>query len=206
MLYFLLIPLFLAWSFLLKETAHYLINSKNSSTFSPYFEVIMSLCLTLLWYNPYFCSYFLFFSALGITIQTDLCCMLISRFASLYLLPIPIALSFLDLLPIHVIDSVIASLFGYGLFYGINKIFHFFTKQDGLGQGDLDLMAFIGAYTGMLGVWFTILCGSILGSLTACAYMLYLQKRIFHIPFGPFLSIGSIIFVLFQHHIMYFFL
>lgn len=203
---FLFIPFFFLWSILLNQSAHYLINSKNKFFLFPYFEIAMSLCFSFLWHNPYFYSYFLFFSALGITIQTDLCCMLISRFASLYLLPIPITLSFFNLLPIHVIESSIATLCGYGLFYSINKIFYIFKKENGLGQGDFDLMALIGAYTGMVGIWFTVLCGSILGAITACMYMIYTKKRIFHIPFGPFLSLGAIIFVLLQRHILYMFL
>lgn len=206
MVYILLLPIFLIWSFLLSKIAQHLTDCKKKSLLFPYFEIILAFCFLAIWHNNYFYSYFILFSALGITIQTDFCCMLISRFVSLYLLPIPIALSIGGFLPIHVIDSVIASFIGYGLFYIINRTFRFFTHQDGIGQGDLDLMALIGAYTGMIGIWFTILSGSILGSISAFGYMLYTKQRVLHIPFGPFLSIGSIIFILFQQHILYFFL
>lgn len=206
MTYILLAALFFTWSILLNQLAHYLI-AKNKEFFTrPYFETVMTFCLLMLWNNTYFYSYFILFSALGITIQTDLQSMLISRFASIYLVPIPLLLSFFNYLPLHPIDSIISSCLGYGFFYMVNKIFFFFKKENGLGEGDFDLMAFIGSYTGIMGVWFTILAGSILGFAATCSYMVYHQKRISHIPFGPFLSLGAIIFVLFQDYIQRFFL
>ena len=203
--YFLLLLLFFFWSIILHYIAAFLIDRINFRSFFifPFFECFMTLSYLMLWQSSVpFWPYFIFFSALAITIQTDFSCMLISRFVSLYLAPTGVVLSYFQMLPIHWIESIISCLVGYGFLYLINKIFFIFKKQNGLGQGDFDLMALIGAYSGILGIWFTILWGSIIGTVTVLLFMVYKRKSISHIPFGPFLSLAAMIFVLFQKQII----
>lgn len=207
--YLVLLISFFSWSMILNLTAGFLIFRPKAKLLYlfPYFECFMTICLYALWYNDlYFWPHFLLFSALGITIQTDLSCMLISRFVSLYLVPTGIILSFFNFLPINMIESLLASILGFLFFYAINKLFFLIKKQDGLGQGDCDLMALIGAYTGLLGIWFTILFGSIIGVFTALMIMLRKKASIVYLPFGPALAVASIIFVLFKHVIINHFL
>lgn len=202
---FLVIPFF-SWSVILNITAGFLISRPAKKMFYlfPLFECFMTICFCALLHNTtHFWSYFLFFSALGITIQTDLSCMLISRFVSLYLAPTGVILSFFDFLPIHWIESLIACIVGYLFFYGINKLFFFIKKQDGLGQGDVDLMALIGAYTGLLGIWFAVLFGSIIGMIVALCIMLRKKSSLTCLPFGPSLALATIIFVLFKNQILH---
>lgn len=151
-------------------------------------------------------SYFIFFSALIVTIRTDLEFMLISRYMTLFLVPGGIALSALGFLPISPLESLLCALGGYLLFYAIAQSFYWFTGREGMGQGDLDLIAFIGAFTGLMGVWMTILIGSILGSVSSAIYLLASgQERSTHIPFGPFLAFGAICYVLFAEQLMHLF-
>lgn len=198
--------LFFLWVTILNIASSYIICSNKKLFLFPLFEIIITLFLMKIWYNvSYFFTYFIFFSALAITIQTDLRCMLISRFFSLYLAPTGIIISFFDYLPINWQENLIAAIAGYGFLYGINKLFYFIKKQDGLGQGDLDLMAFIGAYTGLLGCWFSILFGSVIGTISAIIFMFFYKKRINVFPFGPFLCLGAMLFVLFQQNIINYF-
>jgi len=78
------------------------------------------------------------------------------------------------------------------------------TKRHGLGQGDLELLAFIGSFLGIIGTWFTLLIGSLLGSLFGISYWIVQRKinRNLKIPFGPFLALSAIIFVLFRNAIL----
>lgn len=148
-------------------------------------------------------SYFIFFSALIVTIRTDLEFMLISRYMTLFLVPIGIILSALGFLPISPLESFLSALGGYLLFYFIAKSFYWFTGREGMGQGDLDLIAFIGAFTGLMGLWMTILIGSVFGSIASAIYLLASgQQRSTHIPFGPFLAFGAICYVLFGEQLM----
>lgn len=175
----------------------------------PLIELITGISLTALWISVptyYFFGLFIFFSALIVTIRTDLEKMLISRLATLFLVPVGIGLAALDLLPIDTIDSIAGALAGYSLLWLTKTIFYRLRGQEGLGEGDLDLLCFIGSFTGVLGVWFTLLLGSVTGSILGIVY-LYTHKQIreVKIPFGPFLAFGAMSYVLLQHPILMFF-
>ena len=151
----------------------------------------------------FFIAYFIFVSALIITIRSDLETMLISRFVSLYAVPVGIVCSMFGMLPIEPIESVIGGLFGYGLFWCIATGFYYMSGKQGLGQGDIDLMAFIGSFTGIIGCWATMLIGSIVGSVVGIAALLYTNQGLLtRIPFGPFLALGALCYILWQQHIM----
>ena len=194
---------FMIWAKCLNYIAHILINKHKNFLIIPIFEFFMAFIFTTLWLkSSFFPAYFLLFSALTITMVTDSKSMLISRFTSLYLVPTGIIASYFDLLPLEWTESLIATIAGYLFLYLINAVFSLIKKQRGLGQGDLDLLALIGAYTGIIGCWFTILYASTLGTVSALAYMAYSKKRLTTIPFGPFISIGAILFVLFQESLL----
>jgi len=172
------------------------------SVLYPFIELLTAVSLTMLYvYVPhyYFFSYFIFFSALLVTIRSDLETMLISRYATLFLVPVGILLSLLNMLPITSTESIIGSIFGYGVLYGIARLFYTITKKNGLGQGDIDLLAFIGSFTGIIGCWATILVGSIVGSLFGIIYTLIAKPTgQVKLPFGPFLALGAISYVFMQ--------
>ena len=164
--------------------------------------VVMSPLLTQI-PPPYFYAYFIFFSALIVTIRSDLHSMLISRYASLFLVPLGIALSAYGLLPITMVESILGAIGGFISLYMVSKLFYYFTQQEGMGQGDIDLLAFIGSFTGMYGCWISLLIGSLVGSVIGLCYMaLTNQNRYIKIPFGPFLAIGAICFVLYKPYLM----
>jgi leader peptidase (prepilin peptidase)/N-methyltransferase len=55
----------------------------------------------------------------------------------------------------------------------------------------------IGAFIGWKGVLFTILCSSLIGSVVGVTLMfLSSADSKYAVPFGPFLSLGAIIYVL----------
>lgn len=155
-------------------------------------------------------AYFIFVSALLITIRTDLETMLISRFTTLFLIPIAFIFSLTyfghdPLLPINISDSIRGALFGFFILYLTNQIFLLLTKKDGMGQGDIDLLAMIGAFTGITGAWISLMIGSITGSFIGIT-MIYAgsYKLNTKVPFGPFLAFGAIVYTLFQNQLLRF--
>lgn len=133
--------------------------------------------------------------------------MLISRFVTIYLIPLGLLFSWTGLLPITVFDSVAGILLGYGSLYAVSKIFFWITKKDGVGQGDLELLAFIGSFVGFVGCWISLFLGSFIGSIVGIAYMVLFNKRLtFKVPFGPFLALGAIAYVLLQKKLLLFLL
>lgn len=206
---FILMIFFFFWSVLLRHTAAYLIKDythKPVKTFSfSYFDIVATIWWLFAAYQitDFLPAHFLFLSALWITIHTDLSQMLISRFVSLYLIPVGLFFSATNLLPITLCESCLATVIGYGLFWIANKIFYWFKKHDGLGQGDLELIGMIGAFTGLLGCWFTILFASTVGTLCAGLYFMVARKKVTLLPFGPFLALGASMYVLFQNVIIH---
>ncbi len=167
------------------------------------FTTIVMLALFTLVPTQYIPAYFIFFSALIITIRTDIETLLISRFVSLFLIPLGIAFSFFQLLPISVLQSIASTFIGYFFLYLFSKLFQWFTEKEGMGSGDFELLAFIGSFTGITGCWISLVVGSILGSLFGLLQLLLGKvNRTTKIPFGPFLAISAIIFVLFQKTIL----
>lgn len=173
----------------------------------PLIELSTTIILCALFtYIPmhYWVAYFCFFSALLVTIRTDLESMLISRYVSLFLVPIGIIFSLFQALPITALESISGALTAYAWLYLVGYLFYKVTGKIGLGQGDYELMAFIGAFLGIIGWWLTLLIGSLFGSIVGLTYLaIYRKDRETKIPFGPFLAFGAIIFVFFKEIIMH---
>lgn len=148
----------------------------------------------------YWAGYFIFYSALIVTIRTDLEQMLISRCVTLMLIPVGWILSAIEWLPLGLSESVIGTIIGYGILFCIAHIFARITGKQGMGQGDLEMLAFIGAFTGPIGCCLTLTIASTVGALFGLIYAsLFKQKRALIVPFGPFLALGAILYTLFQN-------
>lgn len=182
---------------------------KQISALYPFVEVITAVTLWTLIYIPInnHLAYFIFFSALIVSIRTDLETMLISRYVTIFLIPVGFLFSFLGLLPITLLNSIAGTILGYGSLYLTSKTFFWLTGKEGIGQGDLELLAFVGSFVGFAGCWVSLFIGAILGSISGILYItLFNKSKDIRIPFGPFLSIGAIIYVLFQEKLLYFLL
>ena len=176
---------------------------------APYLSLVTALItffslLALFSYIPenYWAQYFIFISALIVTIRTDAATMLISRFVSLFLVPLGIALSALKLLPITLKESLLGAFIGYIILWIVSKAFYIIRKKEGIGQGDLELLAFIGSFIGPVGCWFSLFFGATLGSFAGILYAI--KKRQFlssKLPFGPFLAFGALLYIFFSQTI-----
>jgi len=182
----------------------------------PFIEILTVIILSFLYILiplHYFLAYFLFFSALIVTIRSDIETMLISRFVTIFLVPFGCIMSAYGLLPLSLTGSISGALFGYFFLLSINSFFKYVRHVNGIGEGDFDLILFIGSFTGIIGCWISITIGSILGSFYGLSYILLSKKNTtelslenIKIPFGPFLAFGALSFVLAQKHIFYYFI
>lgn len=173
----------------------------------PFIEIITAFSLLALWYMtpmPYAITYFLFFSALLVTMRTDIEHMLILDTATLYMAPVGVVAACLGLLPITCLQSFIGGVVGYGILWLLKTVHTWLTGKDGMGEGDLLLLMMIGTFLGPLGVWFTLLIGSLIGSL--CALILYAlgqYQRNLQLPFGAFLVVGAMAYTILQNELFY---
>jgi leader peptidase (prepilin peptidase) / N-methyltransferase len=182
--------------------------SGTISLLYPFIELVTACLFMLLFYliEPrYWLGYSIFFSALIVTIRTDIETMLISRIMTWGMIPIGLLLSYFEKLPITVTQSIAGAIFGYALLWLIAYVFYAIRKIEGMGEGDLDLLAMIGSFTGIVGVWTSLLIGASLGSLLGGALILKHKRTDIVIAFGPWLACGAIIYVFAQSYIYSFF-
>lgn len=85
---------------------------------------------------------------------------------------------------------------GGGFFLLMAYLYFLFTKNEGLGGGDIKLAAWIGAVLGWKSIPFVIMSAAILGSVFGIAITL-IQRKDFKtaIPFGPYLAFGALLYV-----------
>lgn len=87
-------------------------------------------------------------------------------------------------------------LVGGGSLWLIAYLYWIMRKQEGLGGGDIKLIAWIGAVLGWPAVPFVIFCGSLLGSVAGLAVAFRKKEGLQSvIPFGPFLALGALIYL-----------
>lgn len=99
---------------------------------------------------------------------------------------------------ISIKDSVIGILIGGGILFIIAELYFRITGKEGMGGGDVKLLAMMGALIGWQGVLFTIFASSLIGTIIGIMLMVIQGKNLkLAIPFGPFLSIGAVIYVFF---------
>ena len=63
------------------------------------------------------------------------------------------------------VDAILGAAFGSFLLWGLAAGYKFVRKREGMGMGDVKMMAMVGAFVGLRGTFWTILLGSLLGSV-----------------------------------------
>jgi len=96
------------------------------------------------------------------------------------------------------LDSLLGILFGGGLLLLVAVGYKWITGREGMGGGDIKLLAMMGAWLGWKAIPFILLASSLIGLLIGGGSGLVLKKGLrTKIPFGPFLSISSLIYIFF---------
>ena len=142
-----------------------------------------------------FAIYFVFFSALMVIIFVDLNTWTIPDIITLPGIVLGVAASFL--LPrITWLQSLLGLLVGGGVLFVVASGYQLLRKREGMGGGDIKLLAMIGAFLGIPGVIFTLFASSLAGSL-AGVLLMFREKSGggTRIPFGPFLALAAMSYV-----------
>lgn len=91
-------------------------------------------------------------------------------------------------------QALLGVVLGGGGLLAVAAFYRAATGRDGLGGGDIKLLAMVGAFLGPGGAFLTIMLGSIAGTLFACVYMLRTGAgRTTEFPFGTFLAPGAVL-------------
>lgn len=146
--------------------------------------------------------YFAFVSALIVITVIDLYHQIIPDVISLPGIGVGLLVS-LIIPQITFSNSLIGVLLGGGSLFLVATLYQWLFKREGMGGGDVKLLAMIGAFLGWKAVILTILLSSLIGSVTGITIMVLKGKNFkYAIPFGPFLSLGAVISLFYGQNII----
>jgi leader peptidase (prepilin peptidase)/N-methyltransferase len=80
----------------------------------------------------------------------------------------------LPLMLTGVLDALIGAAFGSFLLWGAAAFYKLVRKREGMGMGDVKMMAMLGAFLGLRGTFLTILFGTLMGSIVGIVIVLSL--------------------------------
>ncbi len=147
-------------------------------------------------------GYFVFCAALLVIIFIDMHHQIIPDVISLPSIVLGFLFSFLSP-TLSWQSSLIGLLVGGGVLYAVAFFYFLLRKVDGMGGGDIKLLAMIGAWLGWQSLPFVIFASSLSGSIVGLIAMQYQKKGgRTRIPFGPFLSLAALVYTFFSADIL----
>lgn len=75
------------------------------------------------------------------------------------------------------INSAVGAIFGAGFIFGASLLYQALRGREGMGRGDVKLMALIGAFLGLKLTLLVLLLGSLIGSLSGIGLMLIVWRK-----------------------------
>jgi leader peptidase (prepilin peptidase)/N-methyltransferase len=101
-----------------------------------------------------------------------------------------LAVFFMD---VPVLEALLGILIGGGCLFAIAFFYELITKREGMGGGDIKLLAMLGAFLGWKSLFFILFVSSLLGAFVGISMMIAKGKDMkYAVPFGPFLSIAAV--------------
>ncbi len=93
-------------------------------------------------------------------------------------------------------DSLLGILLGGGSLWAVSACYKLLTRAEGMGMGDVKLLAMLGAFLGWKAILPVIFMSSLLGTLVGVPVMLAKGAGgKYAIPFGPFLALGGVVYL-----------
>jgi leader peptidase (prepilin peptidase)/N-methyltransferase len=176
----------------------------------PLVELITGLLALLLFmkFGPtlVFLVFFIFTAVLIIITFIDLDHQIIPDILSLPGIPV-FFLAAVFIVKVPWLEALIGLLIGGGVLLAIAFVYELITKREGMGGGDIKLLAMIGGFLGWKSLIFLLLFSSLAGAVVGIAAMIIKkQDTKYAIPFGPFLSAAAVAYIFWGDLFMHFLL
>jgi leader peptidase (prepilin peptidase)/N-methyltransferase len=97
-------------------------------------------------------------------------------------------------LPPGIVDALIGVVLGGGVLWLIGEAYFRYSGQEGMGGGDVKMLAMIGAFLGWKLVLVTLVLSSVAGSLIGLFVILIKRGGMkYALPYGTFLALGALV-------------
>jgi len=91
-------------------------------------------------------------------------------------------------------DALLGVLLGAGILYAIAGAYYLWRREEGLGMGDVKMLAMIGAFLGWKAVLVTMVLSSFSGAVIGLALIAAQRGGMkLALPFGTFLALGALV-------------
>ena len=95
------------------------------------------------------------------------------------------------------LNSLIGGLLGYGIIWAIIYFYKQVRKKEGMGLGDAKLLAVIGFWFGWISIPFVLFFSSVIALLWVVPDLIKKSKKLTsQIPFGPYIILGCVLYLL----------
>ena len=107
---------------------------------------------------------------------------------------IVVGLAFSLMLPPGFRDALIGAIAGGGVLWLVGEAYYRYSGQEGMGGGDVKMLAMIGAFLGWKLMVMTLVLSSVLGSLIGILVIVVKRGGMkYALPYGTFLSLGALV-------------
>jgi len=97
-------------------------------------------------------------------------------------------------LPPGIIDALIGVLIGGGVLWLIGEAYYRYSGHEGMGGGDVKMLAMIGAFLGWKLVLVTLVLSSVVGSVIGLIVIAIRKGGMqYALPYGTFLALGALV-------------
>jgi len=105
------------------------------------------------------------------------------------------------------LNSLLGIVLGGGSLLLVAYGYQWLTGKEGMGGGDIKLLAMMGAFLGWKSIPFIVFSSSVVGSVIGITIMLVQKKDTkLAIPFGPYLAFGAVLYIFFGEQIIHWYL
>ncbi len=107
---------------------------------------------------------------------------------------IVMGLAFSAFLPPGLRDAILGVLLGGGVLWAIGEAYFRYSGQEGMGGGDVKMLAMIGAFLGWKLTLVTLVLSSVLGSIVGLVVLAVRRGGMkYALPYGTFLALGALV-------------
>ena len=100
-----------------------------------------------------------------------------------------------------VAEALVSAWVAGGAIWLVGWLYQKFRHREGMGFGDVKMIAMIGSFLGFQETLLTLILASVLGSVSGVAYVLITKKDMatYELPFGSFIGLAGLVVALWGH-------